>query len=107
MCSLPLAESGITYAKYRAGGPSAESAADHGSSTAGRSSSPGLLRRGWWAWQDCYVRKTVWALMSRPEGSLLAWAISAFFALIIILNTVTFCLETVPTQSDKEMYILG
>ena len=45
--------------------------------------------------------------MSRPEGSLLAWAISAFFALIIILNTVTFCLETVPTQSDKEMYILG
>lgn len=41
-------------------------------------------------------RLKVWYLFSHPDSSTAAYAVSMFMITIILLNTATFCIETVP-----------
>lgn len=61
--------------------------------------------RGWWA-RFCTspLRSRIYSLLSHPESGALAMAISLLLMSVILLNTVTFMIESVPHFMDTELY---
>jgi len=62
------------------------------------------LQAMWWAWCDSTLRYRTFMLFSSPESSTAAMAINIIIALTIILNTITFCLETIPDWENTPLY---
>lgn len=54
-------------------------------------------------YQASSTRSKIYALFSHPESSKAAYAISLFMLSIIILNTITFCLESVPVYEKSSV----
>ncbi|KAG2493594.1 hypothetical protein HYH03_008112 [Edaphochlamys debaryana] len=70
-----------------------------------RSPAPGpALLAPWRAYRSSRLRRHVYLTLSHPEYSHLALTWGVFMIAIILLNTVTFCLESVPHYADTPLY---
>ncbi|KXZ44402.1 hypothetical protein GPECTOR_68g373 [Gonium pectorale] len=62
------------------------------------------VNRAWARFRASPLRLRIYLTLSHPEYSALAMCVGVFLLLVIILNTATFCVESIPKWEDTELY---
>lgn len=72
--------------------------------TDGFTNASNVLAQCWWRWRESELRHNTYLTLSHPEYSRLAWLLNTFIISVILISTVTFCVETIPSvEKSKAM----
>lgn len=62
-----------------------------------------VLVQAWRTWRDSELKRKTYLVLSHPEYSKWASVVNIIVTAVIIISTITFCLESVPSIERSEM----